>query len=238
MNALLSKSTIRIFLILLVLFAFGLRVWRLDQVPPGWRDDELIEALVISQKVLEGDIQVYYPDASGHEALYHILAAGMLLLFGPGVAGIRWLSAILGTLTIPLTYLIGRRLFSPAVGLLAAALLAVSFWSLMYSRFGIRHINMPVLMLATFHPFLKALNIGVWGAERPTTNDQRPTASDERPTANIHSQFTIHNSQSTIHNSLSMITACIRQQNRLLPICNHVHVAAVGLDQVGGGEDG
>jgi 4-amino-4-deoxy-L-arabinose transferase-like glycosyltransferase len=194
----LNNSTIRILLLLLVLFAFGLRVWRLDQAPPGWRDDELIEALVISQKVLEGDIQVYYPDASGHEALYHILAAGMLRLFGPGVAGIRWLSAILGTLTIPLTYLIGRRLFNPAIGLLAAALLAVSFWSLMYSRFGIRHINMPVLMLATFYPFLKGLNIGHQPAEndneRPLTNDQRPTTDDQRPAFAVRrSPFTIHN---------------------------------------------
>ncbi|UCG23652.1 MAG: glycosyltransferase family 39 protein [Chloroflexota bacterium] len=146
-------------LIALTLLAFFLRVWQLDEAPPGWRDDELINSLVISQRVLDGDWAVYYPDASGHEALYHILNAAMLALFGPGTAGIRLLSAILGTLTVPLTYVVGQRLFGRAVGFLAAALMVVSFWSLMYSRVGIRHISLPVFMLAAFYFFLRGLGI-------------------------------------------------------------------------------
>ena len=143
----------------LTLLAFFLRVWQLNDTPPGWRDDELINSLVSSQKVIDGEWAVYYPDASGHEALYHILNAAMLALFGPGTAGIRLLSSILGTLTVPLTYLVGQRLFGRAVGLLAASLLVVSFWSLMYSRVGIRHISLPVFMLAAFYFFLKGLAI-------------------------------------------------------------------------------
>lgn len=146
-------------LALLTLLAFFLRVWQLDKAPPGWRDDELINSLVISQKVIDGDWAVYYPDASGHEALYHILNAGMLALFGPGEAGIRLLSAILGTLTVPLTFLVGKRLFGRPVGFLAAALLAVSFWSLMYSRVGIRHISLPVFMLPAFYFFMRGLKL-------------------------------------------------------------------------------
>lgn len=157
-----SRTTV-LYLILLgliTLAAFVLRFWQLDSVPPGWRDDELINSLVISQKVVDGDLAVYYADASGHEALYHALNAFMLATFGPGVAGIRWLSALLGTLTIPLTYLVGRRLFGSLTGLIAAAALAVSFWSLMYSRVGIRHILTPVLALATFYFFLRGLGFG------------------------------------------------------------------------------
>jgi len=143
---------------IITLVAFLLRIWGLDSVPPGWRDDELINSLVISQKVLDGNLALYYPDASGHEALYHALNALMLGAFGPGAAGIRLLSAILGSLTIPLTYLAGRRLFGSLTGLVAAAALAVSFWSLMYSRIGIRHILTPVLVLATFYFFLRGLD--------------------------------------------------------------------------------
>ncbi len=151
---------ILILLALITFLAFVLRFWQLDSVPPGWRDDELINSLVISQKVVDGDLAFYYADASGHEALYHALNGIMLALFGPGVAGIRWLSALLGTLTIPLTYLVGRRLFGSVTGVLAAAALAVSFWSLMYSRVGIRHILTPVLALATFYFFLRGLGFG------------------------------------------------------------------------------
>ena len=139
------------------LLAFALRVVALADVPPGWRDDELIETLVISRNILGGDLRFYYPDASGHEALYHALNALFLAWFGPGALGIRLLSAFLGTLAVPLTYALGRRLFGPAVGLTAAALLAVSFWGLMYSRVGIRHVMTPTLALAAFYFFWQSL---------------------------------------------------------------------------------
>lgn len=148
-------------ILILTLLAFGLRLWNLDTVPPGWRDDELINSLVISQKVLDGDLSIYYADASGHEALYHLLNAVMLAFFGPGIHGIRWLSVILGTLSVPLTYLVANRLFGRIVSLLAAAALTLSFWSLMYSRIGIRHISLPLFMLAAFYFFLVGFEFSV-----------------------------------------------------------------------------
>jgi 4-amino-4-deoxy-L-arabinose transferase-like glycosyltransferase len=149
-------------IVALTLLAFGLRVWRLADVPPGWRDDEVINLLVISQHVLDGDWAFYFPDASGNEALYHTLNAGMLALFSANEWSFRFLSALLGTITVPLTYLVGRRLFGPAVGLLAAALLAVSFWSLMYSRFGLRQVMSPPLMLLAFYFFWRGLQGREW----------------------------------------------------------------------------
>lgn len=141
----------------ITLLAFFLRVWQLDTAPPGWRDDELIETLVISQNILDGQWAFYYPDASGHEPLYHAGNAAMLAMFGPTVPGIRWLSAILGTLAVPLLYVLGKRLFGERVGLVAAAALALSFWSLMYSRFGIRHIALPPFVLAAFFFYWRGL---------------------------------------------------------------------------------
>ncbi|MCA9959028.1 MAG: glycosyltransferase family 39 protein, partial [Anaerolineales bacterium] len=147
----------KVALLLLVLLAFALRIAWLDSVPPGWRDDELINSLVISQKVLDGDLAVYYADASGHEALYHALNALFLGAFGPGVPGIRWLSVLLGTLAVPLTYLVGRRMFGRMAGWVAAGGLTFSFWSLMYSRIGLRHILLPLLVLAAFYFFWQPL---------------------------------------------------------------------------------
>ncbi len=141
----------------LIVLAFLLRWVLLDRMPPGWRDDELINSLVISQKVIDGDWAVYYADASGHEALYHVLNAFFLWVFGPGMAGIRLLSAILGTLTVPLTYLVGRKFFKWPVGLVAALGLNLSFWSLMYSRIGLRHILLPPLVLAAFYFFWRGM---------------------------------------------------------------------------------
>ncbi len=147
-------------ILLITLLAFALRVWQLANTPPGWRDDELINSLVISQKFLDGNFAVYYPDASGHEALYHALNAIMLHLFGPNAIGIRYLSTLLGTLTIPLTYLLGKRLFNDQTGLIAATALSLSFWSLIYSRIGLRHILAPLLALLAFHFFWKTFKMG------------------------------------------------------------------------------
>ncbi len=143
--------------ILITLLAFGLRVWALEAIPPGWRDDELIETLVISRNILHGDLAFYYADASGHEALYHMLNALFLAWFGPTGPGIRLLSAVLGTVTVPLTYVLGRRMFGAATGLTAAALLAVSFWGLMYSRIGLRQVLTPALALPAFYFFWRAM---------------------------------------------------------------------------------
>ncbi|MCB8978143.1 MAG: glycosyltransferase family 39 protein [Ardenticatenaceae bacterium] len=145
--------------------AFVLRLWQLGHFPPGWRDDELINSLVISQHVLNGNLAVYYPDASGHEALYHALNAIMLGLFGANWLGIRLLSAFLGTLAVPLTYVLGRKLFGRWVGLTAAAGLTFSFWGLMYGRFGLRHVMMPVLVTAAFYFFWRGFKKGDWRLE-------------------------------------------------------------------------
>lgn len=165
-------------LMLLTLLALGLRLWQLDSVPPGWRDDELINSLVISQKVLDGDLALYYPDASGHEALYHALNAVFLALFGPTVPGIRWLSVILGTLAVPLTFLLGKRLFGPTVGWMAALGLTFSFWSLMYSRIGLRHILLPTLTLAAFFFFWQGLMEGRGAEEQGSKGAKKSPISN------------------------------------------------------------
>lgn len=140
--------------VVLVLFvtlvAFSLRsVWQW-YAPRGWRDDELSNAFVVSQHVREGEVRLYYDDASGHEGLYHLLQAGTMTLFGPSGWGIRGVSILMGTLAVTLTYLLARRMFDWQVALLAALALAVSFWSLMYSRSGQRHITLTVMTLLGF----------------------------------------------------------------------------------------
>ncbi len=137
----------------ITLLAFFLRVWQLGDVPPGWSDDELSDILVIAQKAIQGDYSVYYVDATGQEALYFVISGQFLRLLGFNAFGIRLLSALLGTLALPLLYQVGRRFFSRRVGLLAAALLAASFWALIYSRISLRHVMLPVFVLGAFYFF-------------------------------------------------------------------------------------
>jgi len=60
-----------------------------------------------------------------HPPLYYLLLHVWMHL-GDDAATVRALSALCGTLTIPVIYLLGRRLADEKVGLLAALILAVS----------------------------------------------------------------------------------------------------------------
>jgi mannosyltransferase len=66
-------------------------------------------------------------------SLYYLLLRGWLY-FGHSEAFIRSLSVIFGLATIPVLYLLGRRLFGPWAGLIAAALLAVNGFHLQASQ--------------------------------------------------------------------------------------------------------
>ena len=57
--------------LLILLLAFFLRVASLDSLPPGWRDDEVIETTVHAQIVLDSGHPLYFIQAEGHEPLYH-----------------------------------------------------------------------------------------------------------------------------------------------------------------------
>lgn len=149
-----------ILIVLLLLFAWGLRVCFLEEVPPGWRDDELINIHALSGRLLRGEFPIYYLGASGHEPLYHHLHAGVHAVLGFNVLSGHILSVAFGMLSVALTYSLVRRLFpgTRATAAVAALTLAVSFWSLMYSRTAIRHISLPPFVLVTVYVLWRRLD--------------------------------------------------------------------------------
>ena len=66
--------------------------------------------------------------------LYFVVAWLWTHVFGSGAAGLRSLSAVVGTATIPLVYLAGRELVSRRASLFAAALITLSPFMIWYSQ--------------------------------------------------------------------------------------------------------
>ena len=66
--------------------------------------------------------------------LYHLLLHLWMRVFGSGEAAVRLLSAFLGTLYLLPIYLLGRRLLSPRVALLATVLAAINPFLVWYSQ--------------------------------------------------------------------------------------------------------
>ena len=152
-------------LILLILLAAAwLRVVRLDGVPPGWRDDEVVETTVHAALIQQGQWPLFFPQAEGHEPFYHYLSAGWIALAGQSLLIVRLLSVFLGLLSVAALYRLARYLFGAPVALVAAAALAVSFWGLMYSRFKLRQVGMLAPMLLAFLFLFRALNDRAGGA--------------------------------------------------------------------------
>ncbi len=150
-----------------LLIAALARFAALDALPPGWRDDELIE-VDMDSRIAAGWRPLYIEEAEGHEPLYHYLHALTIGLFGPSRSSYRWLSAASGLLAVALTMALGRRWFGWQVAFLAGLAMASSFWPLMYSRIGLRHIGvLPPLLLA----------VGMLPVTRYTSNVERATFS-------------------------------------------------------------
>src|SRR3972149_10260928 len=89
---------------LILLLAFALRVVGLDTVPPGWRDDEVIETTVHAQLVLDGHYPLYFIQAEGHEPIYHYFSAGWIALVGHSLFSVRMVSVFFGLLPVDAPY--------------------------------------------------------------------------------------------------------------------------------------
>ncbi|MEA2273322.1 MAG: mannosyltransferase, partial [Solirubrobacteraceae bacterium] len=97
-----------------------------------WHD----EAVTVG-RILDPSLFTTLDRVPGSEAtppLYYALAWGWTKVFGAGEVGIRSLSAVVGTATIPVAWWAGRELVSRAAGVAAAALVAFSPYMVWYSQ--------------------------------------------------------------------------------------------------------
>jgi mannosyltransferase len=88
--------------------------------------------------------------------LYYVLAWIWSKFFGTGEWGLRSLSALFGIVTIPVVYLIGRRLAGARVGVAAAAFAAVNPALIWYSQEARAYSLLILLSALGFYFFLRA----------------------------------------------------------------------------------
>lgn len=154
------KQTLLI-LLLIVAIALGVRLYRLSSAPPGISGDELFNAIDAWRIGKEG-WPVYFEGNNGREALFLYLMALSLRLLGQTVFALRLPAVLLGTGSVILAYLIGRTAFNRRVGLLAAALTAVSLWPIMESRWGLRAVSLTCFTALTIYLLQRALASSRW----------------------------------------------------------------------------
>lgn len=131
-------------LVVILLVAAALRLVDLDGAPPGLEHDEVANWL-IDREILSGHHAVYFEEAYGHEAGYHYLQAASVALLGDRALSLRLPSAFAGLIGIAVSFSLARKLFGGRVALINAGLLGGLFWSLFFSRLGVRAILLPVV---------------------------------------------------------------------------------------------
>jgi len=151
----LTKKTTFLFLSLIVCLA-GILRWYHIGTQSLWFD-ELVSAaqsrmdlpnLVLS---LENDFQA---------PLYYFLLHYWVKIFGISEIALRSMSFVLGLLTIPMIYLVGKELINPFTGLMSALLLSLSSFHIYFSQETRSYCLIGFLTLISFHFFIMIVKRG------------------------------------------------------------------------------
>ncbi len=124
----------------------------LSGTPPEMTSDH-VEKLLDVNRVLHGATNVFFANNHGRDAIQFYLLAGMSYLPGLHLDFylLKLLTVIEGLITLPVLWWMGREIIGEdeprlgnVVGLLLAALVAVSYWHEMLSRLGLRIVLTPL----------------------------------------------------------------------------------------------
>ncbi|MFW6282918.1 MAG: hypothetical protein ACOC1P_02585 [Minisyncoccales bacterium] len=158
------KKKVILLLILIVALSGFLRFKDLTSIPKGLYPDEAINGNNAVESLQKKDFDVFYPDNNGREGLFLHLLAFSFWIFGISKFSLKFIPALVGTLTIPGIFLLTRELFSfypikkkNYLALLASFLTGISFWHINFSRIAFRGILLPFCLVYSFYFFLKGL---------------------------------------------------------------------------------
>jgi 4-amino-4-deoxy-L-arabinose transferase-like glycosyltransferase len=140
----------------LTLLAAVLRLWRLDEVPPGLFLDEAGNGLD-ALDILAGRPSLFFERSLGKEPLLNYLIVPFVAWLGREPLAVRLPAALVGILTVPATFFLARELWHEEgrdkatwIGLLAAGLLAASYWAVTFNRISFRANTLPLLAAVAF----------------------------------------------------------------------------------------
>jgi 4-amino-4-deoxy-L-arabinose transferase-like glycosyltransferase len=156
------RSRYRVFagvlLACILALALLLRVADLGHLPSGLYPDEAVNGIDAVHAIETSHYALFYPNNYGREGLFINLQALALRLFGQNIVALKLWSVIFGTLAVLGIYLLAKELFHRrSTALMAAFLLATSYWAINFSRIGFRAIMVPFLLSFTFSFFFRGL---------------------------------------------------------------------------------
>jgi hypothetical protein len=147
---------------LLVIVALALviffRTYHMTQVPPEMVSDHA-EKLLDVWDVLHGKTSIFFPRNTGREAIQMYLTAGIIQLLHTGYTflSLKIGTILLGLLTLPYLYLLGKELGNRRVGLFAMLFAGIGYWPNVISRIGLRFPLYPLFVAPTLYYLIRGL---------------------------------------------------------------------------------
>ena len=147
----------RAILFLILLLAFGLRVWGLDDRNIWWD-----EGLVAWAARLPAAAIMDWTAHDVHPPLYFLLQRLWWFAVGDGEFVMRYPSVLVGVLGVVFIYRLGRTLGGPRAGLLAALFLAISPFAVSWSQEMRMYIGASTAATAALWAALRTWQSGRW----------------------------------------------------------------------------
>lgn len=137
---------------------FFFRFHRTESVPPEPFSDQA-EKLFDVYDVSQGVTRIFFPRNTGREAIQMYWTLLVANVFGTGISffSLKLGTAILGFLTLPFMYLLGKEIGGPRVGLLVLFLAGVAYWPNVISRIGLRFPLYPLFAAPTLLYLIRGL---------------------------------------------------------------------------------
>lgn len=155
------KTYILLFLILAV--AFYLRFANIGNTPPGLYPDEAVNGIDAMNAWKHNQWQWFYEANNGREGLMMNLNAILFEFMGVSLLALKLPNIIFGTLTVLGIFLLTKEMFGRRMALIAAFLISVAFWSLVFSRMAFRANMLPFVLAFSFYFLWKGIRThGYW----------------------------------------------------------------------------
>lgn len=138
--------------------ALFFRLYRVDSVPSEPFSDHA-EKILDVYEITTGSPLIFFPRNTGREALqmYWTLLVATVFNTGFSFLSLKLGTTLLGVLTLPFIYLLGREWGGARVGLFALFLFGVAYWPNVIARIGLRFPLYPLFVAPTLFFLMRGL---------------------------------------------------------------------------------
>lgn len=134
------------------------RFTQTGSVPPEPFSDHA-EKILDVYEVSQGQTSIFFPRNTGREAIQMYWTLWVANIFGTGFSylSLKLGTALLGFLTLPFIYLLGKEIGGARVGLIAFVMVGIAYWPNVISRVGLRFPLYPLFVAPTLLYLLRGL---------------------------------------------------------------------------------